>query len=90
MNALLSLHDLVSDIELARRTGDLPRLILLCYCELRPWARWAHERQLAAHASALFSDCPHTDRESFLASVDNLLLEARQVRSRLQQTAVQQ
>jgi hypothetical protein len=90
MNALLSLHDLVSDIELARRTGDLPRLILLCYCELRPWGHRAHERRLPAHAPALFSECPYTDRESFLAGFDTVILEARQVRSRLQQTAVQQ
>jgi hypothetical protein len=89
MNALLSLQDLVADIVLARCNADLPRLILLCYCELRPWARRAHEHVLAAHASALFSECPHGDKQSFLAQVDALILEAKQVSSKLQQAAVQ-
>jgi hypothetical protein len=87
MNALLSLQDLVADLTLARRTGDLPRLILLCYCELRPWARHAREGELAEHASALFSECPHRDKQTFLDQVDALIEEASRVQTKLQGTA---
>ena len=71
----LGLDDLLGDLRYARRSGDLGRLALLLYCEVRRWARMAGEHQLAEHSSELFLHCPHTGREEFLAQVDDLIVE---------------
>ena len=71
----LVLEDLLGDLWHARRNGDLGRLALLSYYEVRRWARMAGEVGLAEHSSVLVTDSPHPDRESFLVQVDNLIAE---------------
>jgi hypothetical protein len=75
----LGLEDLLGDLSYARRTGDLGRLALLVYCELRRWARQADKPTLASHAHGMFLGAPYADRASFLAEVDCLIAEARNV-----------
>ena len=79
----LGLDDLLGDLQHARRRGDLGRLALLAYCEVRRWARQAGEQGLAAHSSALITHSPHVSREAFMAQVDELIDELEQVRSRV-------
>ena len=74
----LALEDILGDLGHARRTGDLGRVALLLYCELRGWARWADLPVLAGHAHALFLGAPYADRASFLARADALIAEAQQ------------
>lgn len=76
------LEDLLGDLWHARRRGDMGRLALLLYCEVRRWARQAGEQALAQRASALMVDGPSNSREEFLAQVDRLIgeLEAAHVR----------
>ncbi|HET9646140.1 MAG TPA: hypothetical protein VFP68_22930 [Burkholderiaceae bacterium] len=73
------LEDLLADLEHARRSGDLGRLALLSYCELRRWARVAARQELADHANRLFLKAPYANRESFLRAVDQLIEEAKEV-----------
>ena len=75
----LGLEDLLGDLWHARRSGDLGRLALVSYYEVRRWARMAGEAGLAEHSSLLVTECPHPDRESFLAQVDGLIGELEQV-----------
>jgi hypothetical protein len=72
----LGLEDLLGDLSYARRTGNLGRLALLVYCELRRWARQADMPRLASHANGMFLRAPYFDRASFLAEVDSLIAEA--------------
>jgi hypothetical protein len=74
----LGLEDLLGDLTHARRTGDLGRVALLVYCELRRWARQADMPRLADHANVLFLGAPYADRAAFLAEVDALIAEAQQ------------
>ena len=74
------LEDILGDLRFARRKGDLGRLALLTYCEVRRWARQAEAQELARHSSALVSNFPHASREDFLAAVDALIAELEQVR----------
>ena len=78
----LGLEDLLGDMHNARRGGDLGRLALLSYCEVRRWARMAGEQALAEHSSDLITHSPHSSREQFLAEVDELIFELEQVHSR--------
>jgi hypothetical protein len=78
----LSLDDLLADLRHARRRGDLGRLALIAYCDVRRWARQAGEIGLAAQSAAMFTDEPHASRAAFLEHIDNLVLELEQVRSR--------
>lgn len=85
MNASLlslqnGLEDLLGDLRFARRKGDLGRLALLAYCEVRRWAREAEAQELARHSSALVSNFPHASRDEFLAAVDELIDELEQAR----------
>lgn len=77
-NLRLSLEDLVGDLVHARRLEDLGRLALLSYCEVRHWARWAGDPQLARTSSAMITDVP-VSRTAFLSHIDGLIvqLEAR-------------
>lgn len=75
----LRLEDLLGDLRHARRQGDLGRLALLSYCEVRRWARMAGEQGLAEHSSALVTT-PRASREEFLAQVDALICELESVR----------
>lgn len=76
------LEGLLGDLDIARGQGDLGRLLLLTYCEVRRWARLAGESTLAQHASQLMSDCPHCDRASFLGRVDGLVDELQECLAR--------
>ncbi len=76
----LALEDLLGDLRYARRTGDLGRLALLSYCEVRRWARMAGAERLAEHSSALITHAPHANREEFLAHVDQLIIELETAR----------
>jgi hypothetical protein len=82
---LLGLEDLLGDLRHARRRGDLGRLALLAYCEVRRWARLAGDERLAEHSSKLITQSPLTSREDFLAHVDGLILELEQARVRFAQ-----
>ena len=79
----LGLEDLLDDLRHARQSGDLGRLALLAYCEVRRWARLAGEKQLAAHSSELITQSPLATRDQFLTHVDVLIIELEQARSRL-------
>lgn len=78
-----SLEDLLGDLWHARRRGDLGRLALLLYCEVRRWARQAGEQALAQQASALIVDGPSASREDYLARVDRMIAELEAVHVRL-------
>jgi hypothetical protein len=79
----LSLDGVLGDLQHARRMGDLGRVALLAYCEVRRWARQAGELELAQHSLALITDTPHATRGEFLHRVDDLIGELQDVRSRL-------
>jgi hypothetical protein len=75
------LEDILGDLRFARRNGDLGRLALLAYFEVRRWAREADVQVLARHSSALFNKSPHTSRDKFLAAIDELIEELEHVHS---------
>lgn len=79
----LGLEDLLGDLQFARRSGDLGRLALLAYCEVRRWARMAGEQALAEQSSRLINNSPHANREAFMADVDQLILGLEQARIRV-------
>jgi len=88
MNASFSslqngLEDLLGDLRFARRKGDLGRLALLAYCEVRRWAREANAQELATHSSALVNNFPYASREELLTAVDALIAELEQARQSL-------
>jgi hypothetical protein len=83
MSLQLGLDDLLAELQHARRRGDLGRLALIAYCDVRRWARRAGERSLADHSAAMFTEQPHASREAFLEQVDSLVSELEQARSRL-------
>jgi GMP synthase-like glutamine amidotransferase len=83
IRARLGLEDVLGDLQHARRRGDLGRLALLAYCEVRRWARHAGEVELADHSLALITDNPHATRDEFLHKVDDLIKELEGVRHRL-------
>ena len=74
----LSLEDVLADLWHARRSGDVGRLALLSYCDVRRWARVAHHELLARHSQQLVLDCPYANREEFLSAVDRLIAETEQ------------
>ncbi len=80
MTLQLGLEDLLAELRHARRTGDLGRLALIAYCEVRRWAREAGERELAEQASAMVTDGPLASREQFLQRIDGLMLALEQRR----------
>jgi len=80
-NLRLGLEDLLGDLWHARRTGDLGRLALLSYFEVRRWARLAGEHGLAQRSSILVTGFPYAGRESFLGQVDSLIAHLEQVLS---------
>lgn len=75
----LGLEDLLADLRHARRSGDLGRLVLLAYCEVRRWARDAGNSLLAEHASELITCSPPVSREAFLGHIDKLIHELEDV-----------
>ena len=78
----LSLEDVLADLWHARRSGDVGRLALLSYCDVRRWARVAHQELLARHSQQLVLDCPYANREEFLSAVDRLIAETEQAHAR--------
>ena len=80
MDMQVGLDDLLGDLWYARRRGDLGRLALLSYCEVRRWARLAGEQRVAAHSSELITHAPHASRAEFLAQVDELIVELESAR----------
>ena len=79
----LGLEDLLGEMYFARRSGDLGRLALLAYCEVRRWARVAGEQVLADQSSGLIHNSPHADRDEFMARVDALIVELEHARARV-------
>jgi hypothetical protein len=79
MNSLSNLHlgleDLIAELRHARRCGDLGRLALIAYCEVRRWARQAGETELAEHSTLMITRSPHSSREAFVAAIDDLIHE---------------
>jgi hypothetical protein len=79
MNSLSSLHlgleDLLAELRHARRQGDLGRLALIAYCEVRRWARQAGEIELAEHSALMIARSPHSSRDAFVAAIDDLIHE---------------
>lgn len=82
-NARLALDDVLGDLQHARRSGNVGRLALVAYCEVRRWARQAGEQALAEHSTQLVMQSPHESREQFLQHVDALIDELEGVRRRL-------
>jgi hypothetical protein len=79
----LGLEDLLGDLQFARKSGDLGRLALLAYCEVRRWARMAGEDELARHSSELINNIPLSSRDEFMAEVDALIVELEQAYRRV-------
>ena len=79
----LALEDVLADLWHARRAGDIGRLALISYCDVRRWARIAHHPGLAAHSHELVLSCPHSDQQEFLAAVDSLIAEMEQAHAEL-------
>ena len=79
----LSLEDLLGDLQHARRSGDMSRLALLTYCEVRRWARQAGEQALAERSTALITQSPLASRNDFMAQVDALIADLEQVHARI-------
>jgi hypothetical protein len=52
---------------------------LLCYCEIRHWARLAGEERLAELSCALIAEQPARDRKEFLGRVDDVISELQDV-----------
>ena len=75
----LGLEDLAGDVACARRSNDLGRLALLCYFEIRRWARLAGEQHLADLSGALVSEHPARDRRTFLDQVNGVVIELEHV-----------
>jgi hypothetical protein len=82
----LDLDDVLGNLQHARRQGDLGRLALLAYCEVRRWARQAGESELAESSLALITDDPAPSRSEFLSRVDDLIRQLEAVRTRLTAT----
>jgi hypothetical protein len=80
-NLRLELEDVLGDLHYARRKGDLGRLALLTYCDVRRWARVAHADELAQHASDLVARQPHPNRDAFLTLVDEMIDELELIRT---------
>lgn len=77
------LEDILGNLHYARRAGDLGRLALLTYWEVRRWARAARQELLAEHAARAITHHPHATRDEFLAIVDGVIAELESVRSKL-------
>ena len=76
----LGLDDLLADLRHARRTGDLGRLALVAYCEVRRWARDAGAPELADRTAEIITSSPHASRELFLEHIDGLIDALEQLR----------
>ncbi|NUZ05329.1 hypothetical protein [Piscinibacter koreensis] len=84
---VLELEDILAELHAARRTGDLGRLVLLSYFQLRRWARAAGHQILASRTSDLFLACPFGSRDDLLVGLDALIDEAERARARYEASA---
>lgn len=78
----LGLDDLLAELRHSRRLGDLGRLALIAYCDVRRWARQAGEYGIAELSLAMFTEEPHASREVFLQKVDALMFNLESVQAR--------
>lgn len=78
-----SLEDLLGELIHARRQGDMGRLALLAYCEVRRWARQAGEDALAEQSTELFTRQPHASKAQFMQQIDALIAELESAHARL-------
>ncbi len=69
----LGLDDLLADLHYARRNGELGRLALLAYCEVRSWARQAGMPYIAQVAAKMFTESPCISKDEFLEKIDGLI-----------------
>lgn len=83
MSLVLSLEDLLAELRHARRQGDLGRLALISYCEVRRWARDAGMPWLAEQSAAMVTQQPMATRQAFLERVDQLMFELERVRQNM-------
>ena len=76
-----SLEDVLGSLLHARRNGDLGRLALLTYWDVRSWARWARRDALAGLASDFIIGEPLPNRAAFLTLVDQVIAELERIRA---------
>lgn len=76
------LEDILGEMQHARRIGDMGRLALLAYCEVRRWARQAGEPELADRSTELITRHPHASRDQFMEQIDDLIQALEQAHSR--------
>jgi hypothetical protein len=92
MNDLLTLQlgldDLLGDLRHARKGGDMGRLALIAYCEVRRWARMAGEAEVAERSSAMITVSPHASKQAFLAAIDELIQQLEQLRPKFDAPSV--
>jgi hypothetical protein len=77
------LEDILGEMVYARRNGDMGRLALLAYCEVRRWARQAGETGLADRSTALITRHPHASRAQFMEQIDGLIGELEEAHTRV-------
>lgn len=77
------LEDILGEMVHARRTGDMGRLALLAYCEVRRWARLAGEPELADRSTELITRHPHASRDQFMEQIDGLIHDLEAVHTRV-------
>jgi hypothetical protein len=70
------LEDVLAELHHARRSGDLGRLAVLSYCDLKRWARIAGHESLARRSWELIFNCPHATHDDFLSAADTLIQDA--------------
>lgn len=75
----MGLADLLADLRHARRRGDLGRLALVAYCEVRRWARDAREPEIAERSSMMVTGTAHASRAAFLEEIDGLIGQLEQL-----------
>jgi hypothetical protein len=69
----LALEDLLADLRFARKHGELGRLALLAYCDVKGWARRAGKTDVAEKALQMFSESPCLSKSQFLEGIDSLI-----------------
>lgn len=79
----VGLEDLLGDMQHARRTGDMGRLALLAYCEVRRWARQAGEPELADRSTRLITRHPCANRDQFMEQIDGLIQDLERAHLRV-------
>ena len=73
LHTQLVLEDLLAELQHARKHGELGRLALLAYCDVKGWARRAGKQDVADLALRLFSEDPCTSKAEFLQGIDHLI-----------------